>query len=330
MVLSVSGCTRQTVDVISHLNPPILTVDADDGIYVDQEQYILKGSSRSSDPDYPVTVTINGRIINLTSEGKWNHTVRLREGPNIFVIISRDDAGTSTAKKISINRDSTPASVGVSNFRNGQITSETSVELVCWVDEYAEVTVNGNPVELSVFNEFTVSKTLQEGKNTFTIKAIDRMDRETIYEFELFLVRSVKIELWIDRNSMIVNGVTKTLPQAPILTSPPLPPELAGNTYMPIREVAESLYAKVGWDGNERKVTLSQNINGKIRNIELWIGKQKARVNGKEVWIDDSHKLYPTIVSNKTMLPLRFVSENLGADVEWIGQEKKIILKYQP
>jgi DNA-binding beta-propeller fold protein YncE/thiol-disulfide isomerase/thioredoxin len=330
MVLSISGCTRQTVDVISHLNPPILTVDADDGIYVDQEQYILNGASRSSDPDYPVTVTINGRVLNLTSEGKWNHTVRLREGPNTFVIISSDDAGTSTAKKITINRDSTPPSVGVSNFRNGQITSETSVELVCWVDEYAEVTVNGNPVELSEFNEFTVSTTLKEGENSFIIKATDRMGRETVFEFELFLVRSVKIELWINRNSMIVNGVTKTLPQAPILTSPPLPPELAGNTYMPIREVAESLYAKVAWDGNERKVTLSQNIKGKLRNIELWIGKQKARVNGKEVWIDDSQKLYPTIVSNKTMLPLRFVSENLGADVEWIGQEKKIILKYQP
>lgn len=330
VVLSRSGCTRQTLDVISHLNPPILTVDVEDDIYVDQEQYILKGNSRSSDPDYPITVTVNGRVVDLTGEGKWNLAVRLREGPNTYVIIARDDAGTSTAKKITINRDSTPATVGVSNFRNGQITSKTSVELVCWVDEFAKVTVNGNSMELNEFNEFRISTTLREGKNTFIIKAVDRMSRETVYEFELILVRSVKIELWIDRNIMLVNGTTIGLPQAPVLSSPPLPPELAGNTYMPIREVAESLYANVEWDGDERKVTLTQNIQNRTKTIELWIGKQKARINGKEVWIDDSHNLYPAIVNNKTMLPLRFVGENLGADVEWKGDEKKITLKYQP
>jgi hypothetical protein len=67
----------------------------------------------------------------------------------------------------------------------------------------------------------------------------------------------------------------------------------------------------------------------KDTTIELWIGKPQAKVNGVTKWIDDTnHKVMPEIISGSTMLPLRFVTENLGAKVEWDGTTKTITITY--
>lgn len=61
--------------------------------------------------------------------------------------------------------------------------------------------------------------------------------------------------------------------------------------------------------------------------IELEIGNQIAKVNGEEVEIvsaDGKTKLYQTIVEGRTMVPLRFLTEALGAKVNWIEDERAI------
>jgi hypothetical protein len=52
-------------------------------------------------------------------------------------------------------------------------------------------------------------------------------------------------------------------------------------------------------------------------------------VNGVTKWIDDTnHKVMPEIINGRTMLPLRFVTENLGAKVGWDGTTKTITITY--
>ena len=127
----------------------------------------------------------------------------------------------------------------------------------------------------------------------------------------------------------MINDETFQLDVAPTVSSPPLPPELKNNTYMPIRAVAEALGAKVGWVGAEKKVTLTQiKSDGSQNFIELWINKKIAKVNGVETTLNDAGTLYPAIISSRTMLPLRFVANNLGASVGWNGAEKKITLTF--
>lgn len=98
-----------------------------------------------------------------------------------------------------------------------------------------------------------------------------------------------------------------------------------GRTVVPIRAIVEVLGGTIDWDGNTRKVT----INFKDTTIELWIDNPKAKVNGKETWIDsDNHNVKPIIQNGRTMLPLRFVAESLGCDV-WFNDTAKIItIKY--
>jgi len=63
--------------------------------------------------------------------------------------------------------------------------------------------------------------------------------------------------------------------------------------------------------------------------IELWIGKSIAKVNGINTPIDSTNsKVVPEIINSRTMLPLRFVTENLGCDVKWDDATKTITITY--
>ncbi len=91
-------------------------------------------------------------------------------------------------------------------------------------------------------------------------------------------------------------------------------------TYVPLRALGDVLGASVDWDGDDRRVTFKLDSN----TVELWIGKNVARVNGAEVELTD----LPIIVNDSTYVPVRFVSERLGAGVSWIAATRTVEIKY--
>lgn len=93
------------------------------------------------------------------------------------------------------------------------------------------------------------------------------------------------------------------------------PVSTQGRTMLPIRYITEALDASLAWDDATQKVTI---VKGD-KTIELWIGNNTARVNGQERLIDpDNPEVRPFIAPpGRTMLPLRFITENLGCEVEW-------------
>jgi hypothetical protein len=63
--------------------------------------------------------------------------------------------------------------------------------------------------------------------------------------------------------------------------------------------------------------------------LNLVIGKSSALVNGKSTPIDSTNpKVVPQILNSRTMLPLRFVAESLGADVQWEASTQTITITY--
>src|SRR5664280_2103255 len=114
------------------------------------------------------------------------------------------------------------------------------------------------------------------------------------------------VVLQIGKSTFTVNGASKTLDSPPIIKN--------GRTLVPIRAIIEALAGTVGWDGITKKATVTL---GK-KTIALWIGKSTATVNGVSTLIDSTDaKVVPEIITSRTMLPLRFVSENLGCTVLW-------------
>ena len=130
--------------------------------------------------------------------------------------------------------------------------------------------------------------------------------------------KEIVIILQIGNKKFTVNGETRTLDSPPIIKN--------NRTLLPIRAVVEALGGTVGWDATERKVTISLSST----TIELWIGKSIAKVNGIDTSIDETNpKVMPEIINSRTMLPLRFVTENLGCTVEWDGTNQTITIRYR-
>lgn len=82
-----------------------------------------------------------------------------------------------------------------------------------------------------------------------------------------------------------------------------------GRTLVPVRFIAEKMGANVGWEHK----TMTVPIERDDLHIVLTIGESKALVNGQEMVFDTK-----AITSGgRTFVPLRFVSEALGAEVDW-------------
>ena len=110
--------------------------------------------------------------------------------------------------------------------------------------------------------------------------------------------------LQVGNAAFTVNGVAKTLDSPPVIKN--------GRTLVPIRAIIEALGGTVGWDATARKATVTLGS----ATVELWIGKSAAKVNGVSTLIDPANaKVVPEIINGRTMLPVRFVSENLGCSV---------------
>lgn len=171
---------------------------------------------------------------------------------------------------------------------------------------------------------FSATINLQEGKNT--IQSYVRyllIIKYSLPDFTVEIGKAKVIKLFVNNKWMYVDGVKKEVDPGRD-TTPVIIPEW-GRTLLPIRSVIESLGGNISWDGNENKVTV--NISNK--KIELWINKNYAYVNGKKVQIDSSNpKVTPVIMNGRTMLPIRFVAESIGAYINWNDKEKSILIVY--
>ncbi len=87
-------------------------------------------------------------------------------------------------------------------------------------------------------------------------------------------------------------------------------------TYVPVRVIAESLGAEVGWDEGTQQVSISKPG----RTVVMTIGSPNYTVNGEAKVMDAA----PAVVNDRTVVPLRAVSEALGKVVYWNG-DKQIV-----
>lgn len=89
-----------------------------------------------------------------------------------------------------------------------------------------------------------------------------------------------------------------------------------GTTLVPLRIVSQNLGSQVDWNGAERSITITKD--GK--EILLTVDSKKAVVAGQEKEL----LLAPKIINSTTMVPIRFVSENLDAYVNWDSASRTV------
>lgn len=110
--------------------------------------------------------------------------------------------------------------------------------------------------------------------------------------------------------AVIVNGKTLAADPAPFIQG--------GRVLVPFRAIFEALGANVSWDESTQTVT---GVKGDT-SVILVIGKNSATI-GEET---DNLDVPASIVNGHTVVPLRFVSEALGAQVNWDGGQRQVII----
>ncbi|TKH33181.1 copper amine oxidase [Paenibacillus polymyxa] len=112
---------------------------------------------------------------------------------------------------------------------------------------------------------------------------------------------------------VIINGVTQQYTQSPIVSQ--------NTTLVPLRGVFESLGAQVEWDSKAKKVTASKDDD----TLTLNIGSKLAYKNSKPVQLDAATQ----IQKGQVLVPLRFVSQSLGAKVNWDQTTRTVTISNQ-
>ena len=113
------------------------------------------------------------------------------------------------------------------------------------------------------------------------------------------------------------NGTPVTLDAAPVIQN--------GRTLLPVRYVAEPLGATVTWTAGTRTVTIQRAG----LTLALVVGRATAVVNGGNIRIDPADaRVVPIILQGRTMLPARFVAEQLGCAVNYDTTTRVVTITY--
>ena len=142
---------------------------------------------------------------------------------------------------------------------------------------------------------------------------------KTSITFYAICVTPKEVKLTVDKKSAKVNGKDETLDAAPFVT--------AGRTLVPLRFVGSSLDAKIDWEPKDRKITFSLDQ----LSVFFWVGKAEAQ---RKIALNFTRTISldtaPVIVNGRTFVPVRAVSELLGAEVGYEPKTRVITINFPP
>jgi trimeric autotransporter adhesin len=99
-----------------------------------------------------------------------------------------------------------------------------------------------------------------------------------------------------------------------------MPVMVGGRVMIPLRGVVERLGGNIQYDAKSKVITGAQpNLEKQFR---LRVGNDEALLNGKQMPLDTP----PRVLHGVTYVPLRFVSEALGADVRWDSTKRTVTI----
>ena len=234
------------------------------------------------------------------------------QGTPIYTTPTTPDPTPSTTKKstkkyaVSIDDDEIEnGSIKLSSSKakkGATVTITVTPDAGYELDKLVVLDDDGDKVELT-----------DKGNGKFTFK----MPRGGVeVEASFVEIEGVKVDdeivivLTIDETLMLIDGEYVVNDVAPIIRGE--------RTVLPIRVIAEALGASVSWNEAEQTVTI---VKGEM-TIVVYIGQAFALVNGEPVALDQ-----PAFIENgRTYLPLRFIMENLGAEVTWDALTQKVTI----
>jgi hypothetical protein len=98
-----------------------------------------------------------------------------------------------------------------------------------------------------------------------------------------------------------------------------------GTILIPLRSMFEQMgppYPTVSWDGGSKTVTVSKPG----AEVKVTLGKPEVVINGESRPLDVPPMMYQGVV----LVPVRVISEGMGAYVQWVPDRRIVVVRYIP
>ncbi|OPY25678.1 MAG: outer membrane biogenesis protein BamB [Methanomethylovorans sp. PtaU1.Bin073] len=297
---------KLSLDVV----PPVVSIFSPlNGTRVDTSTIKIKG--KATDNVGVVSVWVGATKADLAPDGAFEVAVEVVEGANNLKVIAYDAAGNKSETTITIIYEKKICTITASATFGGSISPSGNITVNYGDSKTFTITPNSG-YKISSVKVDGVSKGAIFSY-TFTDITSDHTITAT-FEKE---ITQIVIILHIGNPNFTVNGSPRSLDSPPIIKN--------GRTLLPIRAVVEALGGTIEWIPATKGVTVRLGST----YIGMQIGNPTAVVNGNVLYIDSSNlNVVPEIINSRTMLPLRFVAESLGCDVQWDGTTKTITITY--
>ena len=144
----------------------------------------------------------------------------------------------------------------------------------------------------------------------------------------VILCLCIAASLLIGATSVSADEITVELDGNPIEFD--VNPEIIdGRTMVPLRKIFEEIGALVKWDNDTQTVSARKNkktITLSIDSADLQIDKGDTDEEGNPIYETVTLEVPAQIVSGRTLVPARAISESFGLDVDWDGDNRKVTI----
>ncbi|MGA8475706.1 MAG: copper amine oxidase N-terminal domain-containing protein [Candidatus Cybelea sp.] len=95
-----------------------------------------------------------------------------------------------------------------------------------------------------------------------------------------------------------------------------------GSLLIPLRSMFEQMGATVSWDAGSKTATVSKPG----AEVKVTVGKPEVMINGESRPLD----VPPVIYQGVVLVPVRVISEGMGAYVQWVPDKRLVVVRYIP
>ena len=271
-------------------------------------------------PDHSVTITVNWTKINSGSSGgggggggSSKPTEKPTEKPEEKPAVSptvEDKNDTVKIAETTAEANAAAANAAKADDKVTLVTEGTNVSGKDFANP-AVLKIPADTKDVKNVNQLTLARLNAEtGKleivgGSYDAKA-NAVVGYVVEEGSYFVVEKeslTTISMQIGNNGVVLNNENKILDAAPLISQ--------NRTMVPLRFIAEAFGANVSWAQDTKTVTIV--IDGKVLTMRI---NQELEDFGAA----------PIISNGRTMVPIRYISEELGANVIWVPSTKTVAI----
>lgn len=158
-----------------------------------------------------------------------------------------------------------------------------------------------------------------ESRKAELLEDIKEKQKEAYTEAEQQTIAQAAEQIAAETGGAAVPMPAESLTSPTVLIKLDAPPILVdGSAFIPLRAVSESFGAAVDWD----EETMTATVSTEYGTASCTIGQKIGYVNGEPVELEEAAEL----IAERTYVPLRFLAESLGFDIEWYGDVAMIVV----